>query len=161
MRIFLFLLLNLLTLSYFVEAKKCTGSPNCKACTNCSRCKYCSQQGGSCGACAGTSSEQHSRVRHSESSQDYSSPNGLYSKQVTYDENGNEVKSSTRNRKKHRKKNVIDLPDTMSESKIESKSNSSNIITDESNECSCSGWKFISFVLLGILIVQWYRSRTV
>lgn len=35
---------------------RCTGSSYCTACSNCSRCKHCSQNGGSCGVCAGGSS---------------------------------------------------------------------------------------------------------
>lgn len=52
MKLSFYLFLSFLLLSSFPStARKCTGSPNCKACTSCNYCKHCNRDGGSCGVC--------------------------------------------------------------------------------------------------------------
>ena len=47
----------------FANARKCTGSANCKACTTCSSCKHCNSGGGTCGVCGGGETRSSSSTR--------------------------------------------------------------------------------------------------
>jgi hypothetical protein len=57
---FVVVVLFLLTASFQLQARRCTGSSNCSACTSCQYCQHCNS-GGSCGVCShGSNSNQHS-----------------------------------------------------------------------------------------------------
>lgn len=139
--IILIILFFLTLILHHDTSAKCTGSPNCRTCTNCSRCQYCSQQGGSCGACSGSSQP----VRHQQRNYSNSSSNGFYNS------NG----SHSRKKIRHTEE-VADTSVQQVEPRSYSGSYSDSI---EVKDDGVNGWQVAFFLLLGIIIYRWFIKK--